>query len=176
VWIERNQPLHFGLLCFGKSRSGSFRRGLRVAGVTADLPGQRYSLQLQQLPNCISQYRAGMSLGPPAGPPGLRSLTFGHAACGLVFPLWCFTTMLGQFYNGFKSTVSLCASPSVLAQLMVVIASSQALINFCAISGSDTSVIACIPPARMVADATSRIEKKQWELTALTTIQKQNRL
>jgi hypothetical protein len=42
---------------------------------------------------------------------------------------------------------------------MVVIASSQALINFCAIS--DTPVIACISPARMAADATSRIEKKQ---------------
>jgi hypothetical protein len=37
---------------------------LRVAGVTVDLPGQRYFLQLQQLPNCISQYQAGMSSGP----------------------------------------------------------------------------------------------------------------
>jgi hypothetical protein len=64
VWIERNQPFHVGLLCFGKGRAGTFRRGLRVAGVTAGLPGQRYSLQLQQLPNCISQYQAGMSLGP----------------------------------------------------------------------------------------------------------------
>jgi hypothetical protein len=57
---------------------------------------------------------------------------------------------------------------------MIAIASSQTLINFCAVS--DTSVIACISPARMVADATSRIEKKQWELTALTAIQKYNRL
>jgi hypothetical protein len=51
-----------------------------------------------------------------------------------------------------------CASPSVLAQLVIVIASSQTPINFCAIS--DTSDIACISPAIMVADATSRIEKK----------------
>jgi hypothetical protein len=49
----------------------------------------------------------------------------------------------------------------VLAQLTIAIAiaSSQALINSRAIS--DTSVMACISPAIMVADAASRIEKKQ---------------
>jgi hypothetical protein len=57
-----------------------------------------------------------------------------------------------------------------VSEIEAAIASSQALINFCAIS--DTSVIACISPAILVADATSRIEKKQRELTALTTIQK----
>jgi hypothetical protein len=51
---------------------------------------------------------------------------------------------------------------------MIAIASSQALISSCAIS--DTSVMACISPAILVADAASRIEKKQWELTALTTV------
>jgi hypothetical protein len=66
VWIDKKETSRFTLVSstFGKSRSGSFRRGLRVAGVAADLPGQRYFLQLQQLPNCISQYQAGMSLGP----------------------------------------------------------------------------------------------------------------
>jgi hypothetical protein len=51
---------------FGGFKTEAIYRGyaflLRVAGVAADLPGQRHSLQLQQLPNCISQYRAGMSL------------------------------------------------------------------------------------------------------------------
>jgi hypothetical protein len=42
---------------------------------------------------------------------------------------------------------------------MVVIALSQALINFRAIS--DTPVIACISPAIMATDVASRIEKKQ---------------
>jgi hypothetical protein len=46
----------------------------------------------------------------------------------------------------------------VLTQLVIAIASSQMLINSCAIS--DTSVMACISPAILVADATSRIEKK----------------
>jgi hypothetical protein len=43
----------------------------------------------------------------------------------------------------------------------------------CAIS--DTSVMACKSLANMVTDVASRIEKKQWELTALATIQKYSR-
>jgi hypothetical protein len=51
---------------------------------------------------------------------------------------------------------------------MIAIALSQALINFRAISG--TPVIACISPAITATDVASRIEKKQWELTALAAI------
>jgi hypothetical protein len=54
-----------------------------------------------------------------------------------------------------------CSSLSVLAQLVVVIAPSQVLINFCAISDTSVIVIACVSPAIMVSDAASRIEKKQ---------------
>jgi hypothetical protein len=53
---------------------------------------------------------------------------------------------------------------------MIAIALSQVLINFCAIS--DAPVIACNSLDVMVTGVASRIEKKQWELTALAAIQK----
>jgi hypothetical protein len=54
-----------------------------------------------------------------------------------------------------------CHMPHFLCRHMIAIASSKEFIsfNFCAIS--DTSVIACIPPAIMATEVASRIEKNQ---------------
>jgi hypothetical protein len=69
--------------CRWPTRSAVFR-------VAAGLLGQQYFLQLQQLPICISQYRAGVGLGPRRIP-GLPPFPFAHTAYAYAMAwCWCF--------------------------------------------------------------------------------------